>query len=53
MHWHLHPRRLGDTPKPGPVWQLGQELLDEKYNPTQEELELLKKQLNRELDKLL
>ncbi len=53
MHWHIHPRRIGDTPQPGPVWQLGKELFDEKYNPTYEELELLKKQLNDELDKLI
>ena len=22
MHWHIFPRRNGDTPKPGPVWQV-------------------------------
>lgn len=53
MHWHIHPRRNGDTPNPGPVWQLGNELFDEKYNPINEELEILKKRLNEELDKLL
>ncbi len=53
MHWHIHPRRKGDTPAPGPVWQLGKELTDTKYNPTGEELEILKKKLNEELDKLL
>ncbi len=53
MHWHIHPRRNGDTPTPGPVWQLGKKLFDKKYNPTSEELEILKKQLNEELDKLL
>lgn len=42
MHWHIHPRRNGDTPVLGPVYQLGQELTDEKYNHTNEELELLK-----------
>lgn len=45
MHWHIHPRRNGDTPNSGPVWQLGNELFDEKYNPTNEELEILKKRL--------
>ena len=20
MHWHLFPRRTGDTPQPGPIW---------------------------------
>jgi len=53
MHWHIHPRRAGDTPRPGPVWQLGKELTDEKYTPTREELESLKAQLNAALDKLL
>lgn len=53
MHWHIHPRRNGDTPKQGPVWQLGKELVDEKYNPTSGELKILKEQLNKELDKLL
>ena len=53
MHWHIYPRRDGDTLAPGPVWQLGKELVDEKYNPTDEELEVLKARLNAELDKLL
>lgn len=53
MHWHIHPRRDGDTPVAGPVWQLGKELTDKKYNPTNEELEILKTKLNEELDKLL
>lgn len=49
----IYPRRSGDTPVPGPVYQLGQELTDPKYNPTKEELELLKTRLKEELDKLL
>ena len=53
MHWHIYPRREGDTPTPGPVWQLGKELNDEKYQPTGEELEILKSKLNEALDKLL
>ncbi len=53
MHWHIYPRRDGDTPVPGPVWQLGKELTDEKYHPTGEELERLKARLNEELGKLL
>lgn len=53
MHWHIYPRREGDTPNPGPVWQLGKELNDEKYRPTGEELEQLKARLREELDKLL
>ena len=46
-------RRNGDTPRPGPVWQLGKELSSEKYRPSSEELAALKTQLNIELDKLL
>lgn len=53
MHWHIYPRREGDTPTPGPVWQLGRELTDEKYQPTSEELEQLKARLGKALDKLL
>ena len=53
MHWHIFPRRAGETPKPGPVWQLGDELWAEAYRPGREELETLKGQLNRELDQLL
>ena len=33
MHWHFFPRRSGDTPKPGPVWQLGDELHDSRFLP--------------------
>lgn len=53
MHWHFFPRRTGDTPKPGPVWQLGSELHAKEYNPSAEELEDLKRRLNEQLDLLL
>ncbi len=53
MHWHIHPRRKGDTPAPGPVYQLGKELTDPRFTPSQRELEELKARLNEELDKLL
>lgn len=53
MHWHIFPRRKGDTPTGGPVWKLGSELSAEEYIPSTEELEMLRKQLNIELDKLL
>lgn len=54
MHWHIFPRRTGDTPDPGPVWRLDKkELNSDKYKPDTEELENLKALLNAELDKLL
>ena len=53
MHWHIFPRRAGDTPKLGPVWQLGDELHDESYLPNEAELEDLRNRLNAELDKLI
>lgn len=53
MHWHIFPRRAGDTPAPGPVWQLGSELNAKEYYPDAEELEGLKARLSAELDKLL
>lgn len=53
MHWHIFPRRMGDTPNNCPVWLLGKELHDDKYLPSQAELEELKQKLNTELEKLL
>lgn len=53
MHWHIFPRRSGDTPTGGPVWSLGAQLSEDEYLPAKEELEALKSQLNKELDKLL
>lgn len=54
MHWHIFPRRAGDTPQPGPVWRLDKtELNSDAYRPDEEELQNLKILLNRELDKLL
>lgn len=54
MHWHIFPRRAGDTLTAGPVWKLDKsEMYDEKYRPTQEELERLKEALDRELSLLL
>lgn len=52
MHWHIFPRRAGDTPGPGPVWQLPKaELYDEKYCPSDDELIQMKEQLKAELEK--
>lgn len=53
MHWHIFPRRKGDTPTSGPVWKLGAELVADEFLPTPEELNDLKARLNAELDKLL
>lgn len=54
MHWHIFPRREGDTPTIGAVWQLPkEELYNDKYLPSVEELEVMKQKLNAELDKLL
>lgn len=54
MHWHIFPRRAGDTPEPGPVWKLDRmELYSDKYKPDEEELERLKALLNMELEKLI
>lgn len=53
MHWHLFPRRKGDTDTDGPVWKLGAELAADEFLPTPEELEDLKTRLCVELEKLL
>ncbi len=53
MHWHIFPRKDGDTPEKRPVWQLGKELFSKEYAPSSEELQMLKNALNKELDKLL
>ena len=54
MHWHLFPRRDGDTPQTGPVWRLERgQMNHEKYLPGQKELEELKRKLNGELSRVL
>lgn len=54
MHWHIFPRRAGDTPVPGPVWRLDKaEMNADRYKPDVQELESMKTALNRELDKLV
>ncbi len=53
MHWHIFPRRAGDTPEPEPVWRLDKsELNSNQYRPDEEELKVMKAMLNAELDKL-
>lgn len=40
VHWHIFPRRDGDTPKRGPVWQLSaEELYHNQYRPDKESLQ--------------
>ena len=51
MHWHLFPRRKGDTETAGPVWKLGSELTADEFLPTPEALEDLKTRLRAELEK--
>ena len=51
MHWHIFPRRNGDTPAPGPVWR-APDLNDDRYLPSREKLEALKAALIKELDLL-
>ena len=51
MHWHIFPRRNGDTPVPGPVWQV-RDMNDDRYLPSAEKLEELKSALGKELDLL-
>lgn len=51
MHWHIFPRRSGDTPNRGPVWQLGKELTAKEFIPGEEELKELKTRLTTELHK--
>lgn len=54
MHWHLFPRKTGDVPGGGPVWRLpSEEMYDEKYRPTTEELENRKRKLRTELHRLM
>ena len=54
MHWHIFPRRDGDTPEKGPVWKLDRmEMNADVYKPAPGELEELKARLNDELDRLL
>lgn len=51
MHWHIFPRRAGDTPEKGPVWKLPREVMyDEKHRPDPLELEELKSRLRTELE---
>ena len=49
MHWHLFPRRAGETPDPGPVWRLPKEELN-SCRPSPEKLAELKAALTAALE---
>lgn len=54
LHWHLFPRREGDTPVRGPVWWLPPEKMwDDSKRPTDEELTSLKEKLAAALEQIL
>lgn len=54
IHWHLYPRRKGDTPIVSSVYQLPNEILfDVNTAPTDEEREIYKKLIKEELIGLL
>lgn len=54
MHWHIFPRREGDTTAPGSVWKLDKaEMYNARYIPTDGELESMRAMLNAQLDRLL
>lgn len=54
MHWHIFPRRDGDSPVSGPVWRLPkEEMYAQRYRPTAQELLQMKERLGRELEALL
>jgi len=50
LHWHLFPRVSGDTDTKGPVWWLPKETMyNEKYKPTNEELNKMAGELKKEI----
>ena len=54
IHWHLYPRRKGDTPIVSSVYQLPNKVLfDVNTTPTDEERETYKKLIKDELIRLL
>ncbi|MCF6166275.1 Hit Family Protein [Furfurilactobacillus rossiae] len=54
VHWHLFPRREGDTTTPGPVWWLDRNVMFSDDNrPTPEELDEMKQTLKATLTKVL
>lgn len=54
LHWHLFPRVSGDTPQPGPVWWLPrEEMWNDAYLPSREQLAERTKQLREEIERRL
>ena len=54
IHWHIYPRRKGDTPIVSSVYQLPNDVLfDKTTSPTDPERESLKAQIKAELMRLL
>ena len=54
LHWHLFPRVSGDTPQPGPVWWLPrEEMWNDAYRPSREQLATRTKQLGGEIERRL
>lgn len=51
MHWHLFPRRAGDTPTRGPVWQVSAAEMNACL-PDEAKLTALKAALSEALDKV-
>ncbi|MCL2194707.1 MAG: HIT family protein [Oscillospiraceae bacterium] len=53
LHWHIFPRRAGDTPQPGPVWWLPwEEMCAESTKPSDAERGDMIARLKHELEKL-
>lgn len=54
IHWHLYPRKKGDTPIVSSVYQLPNDILFDKTTiPSNDERELFKKLIKEELFRLL
>lgn len=54
IHWHLYPRKKGDTPIVSSVYQLPISVLfDERTRPSNEEKEELKQIIKSEIELLL
>lgn len=54
LHWHLFPRKHGDTHEPGPVWWLPkEELWNDRFRPTHEELSKMIETLRSEFINLM